>query len=389
MGLGAIDNFQETAAPVPPSPSDLLVGRTLFVSSQGLGGAIEDLTFHYSDIDTAIAALTSNAQTIVVYPGNWTINVDSPTARLNLFLHTGAVVIFTVEMAGVAALNIGGSGIVEIQTELSGCTAVTFQGEQFSVSDIVGAVGCTYSINATTEISFSGITTAADNEFCLTALLNVVFGIVDINSADATILRVTCPQIELTALNFDVNVIGGQLIEFNGTCFFTSSTTPIFITGSAQELLSDVIRFNGDVDITSDNAVVIDSAIFNFSNYNFIHRIITNGAGTANTPIFDLSAGGVILKSCNVKSVNGQRAQGIIKAATNTSYVQIDGATFSDLDNAIVAGPDVYTSPIGTTYNGLRAAYDDNFARFVNPVNITNNFVAGTAQLARLANFKA
>lgn len=110
----------------PPGPNDILVGKTLFVSDAGLGGAYEDLTYHYNDINDAIQALTSNKDVIHVYGGNWAINAQLlPVQTLNIMLFNQSTKIeFLGLVESMENLNISGNGFVvfnTIQDYLTSC----------------------------------------------------------------------------------------------------------------------------------------------------------------------------------------------------------------------------------------------------------------------------
>lgn len=393
MSLGAIDNFQETSVPVPPSAADLLVGNTLFVSTQGLGGAIEDLTYHYNDIDAAISALTSNSQTIVVYPGAWTVTVDSPMVRLKLFLHPGAIVTFNNNMATVASLEIGGFGIIEFNGEWVNCADYVITCRQFSQLQDIGNVEASYRITASDEISFNGIAQTVPLSFNLeaNAYLNIRYIIVDgVNSFNA---KFNATDIAMETLSLVIDESVDCDITFTGSVTFTTTTNvnAIGVLGTAYENTGTRLRFIGNVTCLTDNseAVVVTRAIFNLFGFNFTHQLATNDVSTQDVAIFrSTDAGGFIFKNCNIKSINAERALGIIICDTADAYVQIDDPCFEDVDNSVTTSPDLLTMPAGSFFNGLSASYSDNFGQFFDPLNITNNFPAGTALLARLANFK-
>lgn len=108
----------------PPGPNDILVGKTLFVSDAGLGGAYEDLTYHYNDINTAIQALQRNDDVIHVYGGNWIINAQNlPVDSLNIMLFNQSTKIeFLGLITNMVTLNISGNGFVVFNTSQNDMT---------------------------------------------------------------------------------------------------------------------------------------------------------------------------------------------------------------------------------------------------------------------------
>ncbi len=92
--------------------TQLLLGRTNYVSSAGTGGQYQHLENHYTDINEAISDLQNDNDLVVVLPGTYTITDEAAFQDItNLFFYPGAeVTISDVGANNLTKLNIGGLG---------------------------------------------------------------------------------------------------------------------------------------------------------------------------------------------------------------------------------------------------------------------------------------
>lgn len=388
-----------TLAPLPPIPPippvDLLIGRTLYVSTQGLGGVRENLTNHYNDVNAAVSDVATNLDCVHLCAGIWNLNSgDLPGGgiqKLNMFLEAGALLLITNNMPNVGELIIGGYGTVFQDVELSNCSVVIFDGDVYAMEVPVGDVETEYVIRGNEQVAFTEIDNTGTNmSFYLTSNKVIDLGAINISSGSDFIFNANSPLINVQLFAMAVDTIQDQRAEFNGQCVFTAlpGIIPIQLTGTAADNVSSILKFNGDVFVEADTeAATFDEVIFSFSNYSFTHEIVTNDVTTEDVPIFTWGRGGIILKSCNIKSRNAQRNLGVLISAANISYVQLDDVTFSDVTGHITSGPDVFTAPIGQTMNAAVVLYSDHFAKLYDPLNITNNIAVPVLQY-RLSNFE-
>jgi len=373
----------------PPGPNDILVGKTLFVSDAGLGGAYEDLTYHYNDINDAIQALTSNNDVIHVYGGNWDINAQLlPVQTLNIMLFNQSTKIeFLGLVESMENLNISGNGFVvfnTIQDYLTSChitasilhTGPLLQNVSanfyFDISDTLNAAFLLNGNNQNIYIKANKIVAnlnAPNPEDICDIICNEYYGLFYVNTS--------------AIKNWRFSLKANKIFYLDPT----NTSTGMF-TFTANNEVSNISKFVikcPDIYYYS-NSPMIDhqGGIFGFKNCTFKQEFVFN-EDTELIRLRKLSVGGnktvLYLKNCDFNFINSNIVNGLIylnNAAGPELLVYIENCNFYAAGGDYTLDPTyVISSNIARDYYGISGNADQNvFDDFGNPGTLTN--IAGS-----------
>ncbi len=362
----------------PPSPNDVLVGKRLFVSTEGHpGGLYQDLSYHFNSVDAAIAALTGNDDVIEVYSSNaWTITTTVlPAGITQLNIHVPDYftrILWSDSIPLLSVLNISGNGhivINNLQPNLAYCNIQCGFLQGYSL----------FYNNGEYDINCSGLCFVGMGLSAIHPKINIIA-----NKMESSVV-LNKPQD-----GFRVNILCN---DFKGIFVFTDSenndwqfnmkcnnihyenlsnpTLSLFKT-NVGDFLSRV-KIEGNIYYTGDTPMVDceGTTSFGFRDCTFTQTFISENT----IPVFNFRTFGntkkyLYLKNCDIKSNNSRLDNGIIylnNQADEVVPVIIETNVSSDIPT-----PYIIVAANITNYLGIGGTADENiFDDWISP-NITN-----------------
>jgi hypothetical protein len=378
----------------PPSASDVMVGKSLFVSDRGHpGGIYEDLSYHFNEIDFAINALTSNDDVIYCYSIQQEINITalpSGIDTLNLVIFgKNSNIEFIQDIAGLEYLNIQTEGdikFIQKQTSLIFCNIIC---QNLNTYEQLKTIVCTFNITVydtlTTAFYFNGSGTQININ------ANKIIGNANITSPSANDkCNISCNTFNgLFFLNINTNTDWKFSLNANRIFYLdpTNTSTGMF-TFTANNEVSNISKFVikcPDIYYYS-NSPMIDhqGGIFGFKNCTFKQELVVN-EDTEMIRLRKLSVGGnktvLYLKNCDFNFINSNIVKGLIylnNAAGPELLVYIENCNFYAAGGDYTLDPTyVIYSNIARDYYGISGNADQNvFDDFEKPGTLTN--IAGS-----------
>lgn len=378
----------------PPSASDVMVGKSLFVSDRGHpGGIYEDLSYHFNEIDFAINALTSNDDVIYCYSIQQEINITalpSGIDTLNLVIFgKNSNIEFIQDIAGLEYLNIQTEGdikFIQKQTSLIFCNIIC---QNLNTYEQLKTIVCTFNITVydtlTTAFYFNGSGTQININ------ANKIIGNANITSPSANDkCNISCNTFNgLFFLNINTNTDWKFSLNANRIFYLdpTNTSTGMF-TFTANNEVSNISKFVikcPDIYYYS-NSPMIDhqGGIFGFKNCTFKQELVVN-EDTEMIRLRKLSVGGnktvLYLKNCDFNFINSNIVKGLIylnNAAGPELLVYIENCNFYAAGGDYTLDPTyVIYSNIARDYYGISGNADQNvFDNFEKPGTLTN--IAGS-----------
>ena len=404
MGFDGGSGFvpASTGGGPPPSASDVIVGRSLFVSAAGHpGGIYEDLSYHFDTIDAAIVALQSNDDVIYCYYANQNIistALPSGIDTLNLVIFgKNSNIEFTQDIAGLEYLNIQTEGdikFIQKQRSLRFCNIIC---QNLYTYEQLKTIACTFNITVydtlTTAFYFNGSGTQININ------ANKILGSVNLTNPNAgDRCNITCNTYNgIFFLNISNNTDWKFVLNANRIFYLdpTNTTTGMF-TFTANNEVSNISKFVikcPDIYYYS-NSPMIDhqGGIFGFKNCTFKQEFVVN-EDSEMIRLRKLSVGGkktvLYLKNCDFNFINSNIIYGIIylnNAAGPELLVYIENCNFYAAGGDYTLDPTyVISSNIARDYYGISGNADQNvFDDFEDPGTLTN--IAGLPNV-QLINF--
>jgi hypothetical protein len=378
----------------PPSASDVMVGKSLFVSDRGHpGGIYEDLSYHFNEINFAINALTSNDDVIYCYSIQQEINITalpSGIDTLNLVIFgKNSNIEFIQDIAGLEYLNIQTEGdikFIQKQTSLIFCNIIC---QNLNTYEQLKTIVCTFNITVydtlTTAFYFNGSGTQININ------ANKIIGNANITSPSANDkCNISCNTFNgLFFLNINTNTDWKFSLNANRIFYLdpTNTSTGMF-TFTANNEVSNISKFVikcPDIYYYS-NSPMIDhqGGIFGFKNCTFKQEYVVPEEQQM-VWLRKLSVGGnktvLYLKNCDFNFIGSNIFNGLIllqNAAVPELLVYIENCNFYAAGGDYSLDPTyVIQSDIARDYYGISGNADQNvFDDFANPVKLTN--IAGS-----------
>lgn len=376
----------------PPSASDVMVGKSLFVSDRGHpGGIYEDLSYHFNEIDFAINALTSNDDVIYCYSIQQEINITalpSGIDTLNLVMFgKESSVHFKSDISG-AEIHIKSDGDVFFDVKQEGLTQCTIVCNNLNTYEQFKQISCTFNV-----IVYDTLTTAFYFDGSYTGIninANKIVGNVNLTNPNAgDRCNITCNTYNgIFFLNISNNTDWKFSLNANRIFYLdpTNTSTGMF-TFTANNEVSNISKFVikcPDIYYYS-NSPMIDhqGGIFGFKNCTFKQEFVVN-EDTEMIRLRKLSVGGnktvLYLKNCDFNFINSNIVKGLIylnNAAGPELLVYIENCNFYAAGGNYTLDPTyVISSNIARDYYGISGNADQNvFDDFARPL-LTN--IAGS-----------
>lgn len=376
----------------PPSASDVMVGKSLFVSGRGhRGGIYEDLSYHFDTIDAAIAALQTNDDVIYCYSVQQDINATIPLGidRLNLIMFGKESSVHFKSDIGVAEIHIKSDGDVFFDVKQEGLSLCTIVCNNLNTYEQFKQISCAFNVivydTLTTAFYFDGSYT----EININA--NKIVGNVNLTNPNAgDRCNITCNTYNgIFFLNISNNTDWKFVLNANRIFYLdpTNTSTGMF-TFTANNEVSNISKFVikcPDIYYYS-NSPMIDHqcGIFGFKNCTFKQEFVFND-DTEMIRLRKLSVGGnktvLYLKNCDFNFINSNIVNGLIylnNAAGPELLVYIENCNFYAAGGNYTLDPTyVIYSNIARDYYGISGNADQNvFDDFEDPARLTN--IAGS-----------
>ena len=394
MGFDGGSGFvpASTGGGPPPSASDVIVGRSLFVSAAGHpGGIYEDLSYHFDTIDAAIAALQNDDDVIYCYSVQQNINATIPSGIviLNLIMFGKESSVHFKSDIGAYEINIKSDGDVFFDVKQDTLIQCTIVCNNMNTYEQFKQIPCIFNVivydTLTTAFYFDG----SDTEININA--NKIVGNVNLTNPNAgDRCNITCNTYNgIFSLNISNNTDWKFSLNANRIFYLdpTNTSTGMF-TFTANNEVSNISKFVikcPDIYYYS-NSPMIDhkGGIFGFKNCTFKQEFVFND-DTEMIRLRKLSVGGnktvLYLKNCDFNFINSNIVNGLIylnNAAGPELLVYIENCNFYAAGgNYTLDYTYVISSNIARDYYGISGNADQNvFDYFENPGTLTN--IAGS-----------
>lgn len=398
MGFDGGSGFvpASTGGGPPPSASDVIVGRSLFVSAAGHpGGIYEDLSYHFDTIDAAIVALQNDDDVIYCYSVQQNINAAIPSGivRLNLIMFGKESSVHFESDIGAYEINIKSDGDVFFDVKQDTLIQCTIVCNNLNTYEQFKQIPCIFNVivydTLTTAFYFDG----SDTEININA--NKIVGNVNLTNPNAgDRCNITCNTYNgIFFLNISNNTDWKFVLNANRIFYLdpTNTSTGMF-TFTANNEVSNISKFVikcPDIYYYS-NSPMIDhqGGIFGFKNCTFKQEFVVN-EDSEMIRLRKLSVGGnktvLYLKNCDFNFINSNIASGLIylrDAAGPELLVYIENCNFYAAGgNYTLDPPYVIFSDIARDYYGISGNADQNvFDDFESPL-VTNIAGAPNVQL--------
>ena len=376
----------------PPSASDVMVGKSLFVSDRGhLGGIYEDLSYHFDTIDAAIAALQTDDDVIYCYSVQQDINATIPSGivTLNLIMFGKESSVHFKSDIGAYEINIKSDGDVFFDVKQDTLIQCTIVCNNLNTYEQFKQIPCIFNVivydTLTTAFYFDG----SDTEININA--NKIVGNVNLtNPRDGDRCNITCNTYNgIFFLNISNNTDWKFVINAKRIFYLdpASASTAMF-TFTANNEVSNISKFiiNCPDIYYYCNSPMIDhqGGIFGFKNCTFKQEFPVNEESSM-VSLRKLSVGGnktvLYLKNCDFNFINSNIIAGIIylySVAGPELLVYIENCNFYAAGGDYTLDPTyVISSNIARDYYGISGNADQNvFDDFENPGTLTN--IAGS-----------
>lgn len=376
----------------PPSASDVMVGKSLFVSDRGhLGGIYEDLSYHFDTIDAAIAALQTDDDVIYCYSVQQDINATIPSGivRLNLIMFGKESSVHFKSDIGGTEIHIKSDGDVFFDVKQDGLAQCTIVCNNLNTYEQFKQIACTFNVivydTLTTAFYFDG----SDTEININA--NKIVGNVNLTNPNAgDRCNITCNTYNgIFFLNISNNTDWKFVINAKRIFYLdpASASTAMF-TFTANNEVSNISKFiiNCPDIYYYCNSPMIDhqGGIFGFKNCTFKQEYVVPKEQQM-VWLRKLSVGGnktvLYLKNCDFNFIGSNIINGLIllqNAAGPELLVYIENCNFYAAGGDYSSDPTyVIHSDIARDYYGISGNADQNvFDDFENPRTLTN--IAGS-----------
>lgn len=393
MGFDGGSGFvpASTGGGPPPSASDVIVGRSLFVSAAGHpGGIYEDLSYHFDTIDAAIVALQNDDDVIYCYSVQQKINATIPSGivKLNLIMFGKESSVHFKSDIGAYEINIKSDGDVFFDVKQDTLIQCTIVCNNLNTYEQFKQIPCIFNVivydTLTTAFYFDG----SDTEININA--NKIVGNVNLTNPNAgDRCNITCNTYNgIFFLNISNNTDWKFSLNANRIFYLdpTNTSTGMF-TFTANNEVSNISKFVikcPDIYYYS-NSPMIDhqGGIFGFKNCTFKQEFVVN-EDTEMIRLRKLSVGGnktvLYLKNCDFNFINSNIVNGLIylnNAAGPELLVYIENCNFYAAGGNYTLDPTyVISSNIARDYYGISGNADQNvFDDFASPL-LTN--IAGS-----------